>query len=231
MLDFPRLLSAAFKSELRASRLLARRSGCSPEQALRATLQQRAGAPTPGALSALLDERTAQQGADAARVAARKAQNSAALLLRQSRHDGPPTPWRAWFDGSAHPNPGRCGIGARLLGPAGELVDISREAGYGNSSEAEYRALIALLEAALQCGAHGLTIYGDSQVVIDDVNGSAADAAVSLHACRSAALALLAQLREVTLRWIPRHKNHLADALSQQAGRPLVATSDDADVP
>jgi len=231
MLDFPRLLSAAFKSELRASGRLARRSGCSPEQALRATLQQRAGAATPDALSALLDERAAQQAVDAARMAARKTRNAAALLLRQSRHDGASTLWRAWFDGSAHPNPGHCGIGARLLGPSGERVDISREAGYGNSSEAEYRALIALLEAAVECGAHGLTIYGDSQVVIDDLNGSTADAAVSLHACRNAALALLAQLREVTLRWIPRHKNHLADALSQRAGRALVAPIDDANVP
>ena len=216
---FSLLLSAAFESELRASRVLSRRSGCSPEQALRATLQQRAGAASPNALMALLDQRAAQQAADASRAAARREQNAAALLLRQRRHDGVPTPWRAWFDGSAHPNPGDCGIGALLIGPAGEQFEISREAGYGNSSEAEYRALIALLEAAVTCGAHGLTVYGDSQVVIDDVTGSDARAAVSLHACRSAALALLAQLREVTLRWIPRHKNHLADALSQRAGR------------
>lgn len=219
MPDFALLLSAAFKTELSASRLLARRTGCSPEQALRTTLEAAAGQ---DALADLLARRGALRDADAARAAARKEQRQAAALRRQGRHDGGPTPWRAWFDGSAHPNPGDCGIGALLKGPAGELVEISRAAGYGNSSEAEYRALIALLEAAVRCGAHGLTVYGDSKVVIDDVNGTDAAAAVSLRALRQSALALAAQLQGVTLRWIPRHKNAAADALSQRAGRTSI---------
>jgi ribonuclease HI len=204
MLDFTCLLSAALKAELRASRRLSSRTGCSLEQALRDTLQASAGA---GSLADLLGARAALQAADAARAAG------------QRRHDGKTTAWRAWFDGSAHPNPGNCGIGALLIGPAGQRIEISRAAGYGNSSEAEYRALIALLEAGVACGAHGLTVYGDSKVVIDDLNGSFADAAVSLQDCRAAALALIAQLGDVTLRWIPRHKNREADALSQRAGR------------
>jgi ribonuclease HI len=161
---------------------------------------------------------------NAARALARHAKRAAALARRKLRHDGPPTPWRAWFDGSAHPNPGKCGIGALLTGPAGERIEISRGAGYGNSSEAEYLALIALLEAAVQAGAHGLTIYGDSKVVIDDVNGSDATAAASLMELRQAALALTARLGGFTLRWIPRHKNGEADALSQRARSPSPAS-------
>jgi ribonuclease HI len=218
MPDFTRLLSVAFKSELSASRRLSSRTGCSPEQALRVTLTASAGA---ASLADLLAGRDALQAADAARAATR---SDAALAQRQARHDGPPTAWRAWFDGSAHPNPGNCGIGALLKGPAGERIEISRPAGYGNSSEAEYRALIALLEAAVQCGAHGLTIYGDSKVVIDDLNGPYGAAAVSLLECRAAALALIAQLGDVTLRWIPRHKNGEADALSQLASRVAPTT-------
>jgi ribonuclease HI len=62
------------------------------------------------------------------------------------------TAWRGWFDGSAHPNPGQIGIGALLCGPDGQRVEISRRAGHGSSSDAEYLALTALLEAA---GEHG----------------------------------------------------------------------------
>jgi ribonuclease HI len=214
MIDFDRLQLAAFKSELSASRRLSERTGCSPEQALRQTLERVAGA---GALAGMLGARLAAKEADAVRQAERSEARAAALTRRQARHDGKPTPWRAWFDGSAHPNPGDCGIGAVLKGPDDQRVEISCTAGYGNSSEAEYRALIALLEAAVQNGAHGLTIYGDSKVVIDDVNGSDAAAAVSLNECRQTALALIAALRDVTLRWIPRHKNAEADALSQLA--------------
>jgi ribonuclease HI len=210
MPDFARLSSAAFKSELSASRRLSSRTGCSLEAALRETLEANAGT---GSLACLLSARDALREADAGRAAA--------VARIQS---GQPTPWRAWFDGSAHPNPGNCGIGALLKGPAGEHVEISRAAGYGNSSEAEYRALIALLEAAVQCGAHGLTIYGDSKVVIDDLNGPFDDAVVSLLDCRATALALIAQLRDVSLRWIPRHKNSEADILSQRAGRTLTTT-------
>src|SRR5689334_15249432 len=77
--------------------------------------------------------------------------------------------WRAWFDGSAHPNPGRIGIGAVLAGPGGEHVEISRRAGHGNNGDAEYLALIALLEKAVELRVPELLVYGDSQVVVQDV--------------------------------------------------------------
>ncbi|MFC0131782.1 hypothetical protein CR105_23360 [Massilia eurypsychrophila] len=217
MTDFARLSTAAFKTELVASRLLTRRTGCSPLEALRATLQAAAGT---ASLAELVAAREAAKAIAAERADARDALRAAALAKRQARHDGQPTAWRAWFDGSAHPNPGDCGIGALLIGPAGEQIEISRAAGYGNSSEAEYRALVALLEAAVAHRAEGLTIYGDSKVVIDDVTGPDISAAASLRPCRQAALALIGQLHGgVTLRWIPRHKNSAADALSQRAGR------------
>jgi ribonuclease HI len=157
------------------------------------------------------------QAAANARAAAQADARAAALALRQQRHAGPATPWRAWFDGSAHPNPGRCGIGALLTGPAGERIEVCRPAGYGNSSEAEYLALIAVLELAVAAKASGLTVYGDSQVVINDVEAPPASRAASLHALRETAVGLLAELDEVSLRWVPRHRNPEADALSQRA--------------
>jgi ribonuclease HI len=214
MSDFPHLHALAYKGERLASRRLAQRTGIPLQEALRATLEQVAGA---GGLAQLVAERLALQAAEAARASARSNARARALALRQQRHDGPVTPWRAWFDGSAHPNPGRCGIGALLTGPAGERIEISRPAGYGNSSEAEYQALIALLEAAVQTGASSLTVYGDSQVVINDVGAAPDGQAQVLRELRTAAVALIAQLDDVTLRWIPRHKNPEADALSQRA--------------
>ena len=218
MTDLARLLSAAYKTERAGGRRLARRSGISEEQALRQTLEQAAGAQ---GLAALLAQRSAMREADEQRLAARRADKAQALARRKARHDGAPTAWRAWFDGSAHPNPGNCGIGGLLKGPAGEHIEISQPAGYGNSSEAEYRALIAVLEAALRAGSYPLTVYGDSQVVVNDVNGADTSAAPSLQAYRGTAQALIAQLPGVTLRWIPRHKNPDADALSQRAAKPL----------
>jgi ribonuclease HI len=204
----------AYKSERAASRRLARSQGLSEQQALRLTLEMHAGS---AGLAALVAARVALQAAETARRQAQAFERAAANARRATRHDGSPTAWRAWFDGSAKPNPGRCGIGALLRGPDGVAVELARPAGYGNSSEAEYQALIALLEAAVAHGAHELTVYGDSRVVIDDINGPDFNAAPVLTAYRRRVHALLDRLPDVRLRWVPRHKNLEADALSQRA--------------
>lgn len=143
-----------------------------------------------------------------------------AQLRREDRaasEQAPPLAWRGWFDGSAHPNPGKLGIGALLLGPNGERVEISEAAGHGDSSEAEYAALTALLEQAIRLQPAQLLLCGDSQVVINDVLGTTKRPAKGLEAQRATVLALLAQLPDVTLRWVPRHRNGEADRLSQMA--------------
>ena len=223
MTDLDRLQGAANRTELAASRKLALQQDLPLLEALRITLAASAGA---AGLPALLAERAALREAEGARALARRSARAASLALRQARHAGPTTAWRAWFDGSARPNPGRCGIGARLLGPDGKSVELSQAAGYGNSSEAEYLALIAVLEAALAHGARELTVYGDSRVVLDDVAAPERKCAAVLQPYRARALALLARLPGTTLRWVPRHKNLDADALSQRASSLPALESD-----
>jgi ribonuclease HI len=149
-----------------------------------------------------------------ARMQARRAQ-----LALSRQDDGGPLAWRGWFDGSAHPNPGKLGIGALLLGPNGERIEVSEPAGYGSSSDAEYAALTALLQAALGVRPPPvqLLLYGDSQVVINDVLGATPVGAKGLEMHRATVVALLEQFTEVSLRWLPRHRNGEADRLSQLA--------------
>lgn len=210
MTDFAQLLRIAYKTELADSRRAAASGGVTEGVALFDTLTRKAGS---AGLPALVAQRAAMLDADAARVLARAARKEAQRAIHQ---DVALSPWRAWFDGSAHPNPGRCGIGAVLRGPAGVCIELSRQAGHGNSSEAEYRALIAVLTLAVETGARDLTVYGDSKVVIDDVNGVVAPSPL-LAGYRAQAQALIAQQGTVSLRWLPRHKNAEADALSQRA--------------
>ena len=230
MIDLERI---AYKAERAASRRLAQSAGLSADEALRRTLERVAG--TVG-LAALVALRTgmlaAQAEREAARAAARFAQQAAAAARRAGLLNAQPTAWRAWFDGSARPNPGRCGIGALLEGPDGVKLELAQPAGHGNSSEAEYRALIAVLETAVTHGARDLTIHGDSRVVIDDVTGPDLYAAPALAAYRARVRALLAHLPDARLRWVPRHRNAAADALSQRAFATLSsdetnATSDE----
>src|SRR5471030_3045251 len=111
-------------------------------------------------LAALLEQRARAQALDAARRAAKVQEKS-----------------------------GRLGIGALLCGPAGERVEISRRAGHGNSGEAEYLALLALLEAAVAYRPPLLVVCGDSQVVINDVKlAPSSTGAIGLEAHRARAL-------------------------------------------
>lgn len=157
--------------------------------------------------------------APSAVLSRKAAQQALAAAARLARRAVPPAPgqWQAWFDGSATPNPGRIGLGALLLGPAGERVEISCRAGDGSSADAEYLALIALLEEAARRGLAQLVVYGDSQVVVHDMLLPAGAGAASLALHREVAAALLARIGDVALRWVPRHRNGDADRLSQQA--------------
>lgn len=219
MTDLATLQAAAFKTEVAASRRLMERAGIDEAEALRRTLSLSAGV---AGLEHLLAERAARLR-HAELQAARRQADAAASRLRCAASTG--SQWRAWFDGSARPNPGRCGLGGLLIGPAGLRIELSLDGGYGNSSEAEYRALIAVLQAAVEHGAEALIVAGDSQVVVDDVNGPDCAGAAALSPYRTQARVLLAQLPQSALRWIPRHKNLEADALSQRAVPQLMTES------
>ena len=212
--QFDQLATAAYKGERVAARRLALRQQVSEAEALLQVMTQAAGAL---GLQQLLAEREQLRRRDEERRNARIIFREQQQALRKARMQPPSTAWRGWFDGSAHPNPGQIGIGALLCGPDGQRVEISRRAGHGSSSDAEYLALTALLEAAGQIGATELTVYGDSQVIVNDVNLGSVRGAKGLATHRERVVELMATLGTVQLRWIPRHRNGDADRLSQQA--------------
>lgn len=233
MIDFQILLAIAYKKEAALGRRLAKRSGASPHEALIEVLQQVAGDRPLGELIAARESAARAAAHDAqSRLAARQQARADALAKRREKHHHPdrpdPVAWLGWFDGSTHPNPGKMGLGGLLLSPAGERVEICVTAGQGDNNQAEYLALIALLEAAVRAQPAKLIVYGDSQVVIDGVtharsargarSAGGGGAAVLSHYCEHAQQ-LISQLRAVELRWIPRQRNVAADALSQHAVR------------
>ena len=125
--------------------------------------------------------------------------------------------WNLWFDGSAHPNPGPCSIGAVLQAPDGSRWQLSQHVGHGSSSDAEYQALIAALKLAITYKADALIVRGDSRVIVDDVVAQEAQASSLLSHWRQQARALLQQLPHCELVWIPRARNVQADQLAAQA--------------
>jgi len=230
MIDFQTLLAIAYKKEAALARRLAKRTGASPHEALTQVLEQVAGDRPLGELIAARASAARAAAIDTeTRLVAREQARADALAHRREKDRPDPCAWLGWFDGSTHPNPGKMGLGGLLLSPAGERVEICVAAGQGDNNQAEYLALIALLEAAVRAQPAKLIVYGDSQVVIDGVRqapsapGAPGGGAAVLSPYCERARQLISQLRAVELRWIPRRRNVAADALSQHAVRLIGA--------
>lgn len=128
------------------------------------------------------------------------------------------TDWIGWFDGACTGNGEENAlthIGVVLRYKGEVRAQISECAGAGTSNTAEWKALIALLEIAIEHKASPLTIHGDSQLVIKQIEGKYRVKKEHLKPLHQRALRLLIQLSGVKFAWIPREKNAIADALSK----------------
>jgi ribonuclease HI len=216
------LTAIAYRREMVASRRLAIRHHLAIEVALQRILQESAGNGSLDELIAARQRATAEQ--QARRAARKKRQADRRADKKQCKEhfteqlkSSAPDRWQAWFDGACHPNPGKMSIGVSLRSPLGASTEISQTVGWGDSSEAEYRALIALLQAATSAQVRNMVIYGDSRVVLDDVQGSDLQGSKILRPLRVQAQQLMAGIPDLAMRWIPRARNTVADALSQTA--------------
>jgi ribonuclease HI len=133
---------------------------------------------------------------------------------------------RLTFDGSCDPNPGgRMGWGYQLVFTDG-TTDIGQgEAppAPGNSNNvAEYRGLITGAQAYLATGRLGpLHIQGDSQLVVNQVQGVWRAKKPELAALRREFETIAAAIPQVQIEWVRREQNSAADLLARD---PQTAT-------
>ncbi len=204
--------NVAHTTERVRARRLARQTGLTEAQALQQIL---IAAAAPLALATLIALRQAERDRDLSRRTLREHNRLLARAEKSRQPVANNTDWLAWFDGSALPNPGRIGLGGVLHGLHGQRWNFSLRSDYGDNSQAEYLALLGLLELAVQHNATPLRIFGDSKVVLDDLSGLHGVAHLATY--RTRARFLLAQCGAVRCQWIPRQKNVAADLLARQA--------------
>jgi ribonuclease HI len=124
-----------------------------------------------------------------------------------------------WFDGAAWPNPGGHGAFGALVRRHGKIIfSASEYLGQGahiTNNVAEYAGAIAVLRFLIREGIQSATVYGDSRMVIQQLNGQIkAKHGVYIPQYREAR-ELRAKLPDVRLVWISRGQNTEADALSK----------------
>ncbi len=120
-------------------------------------------------------------------------------------------------DGGARGNPGPAGIGVVLANEHGEVnADIARGIGATTNNVAEYRALIAGLELALERGIAELDVYLDSKLVVSQVLGEWKIKDERLRALAAKAQILMGKFDAITIQHVRREQNAAADALANQ---------------
>ncbi len=124
-------------------------------------------------------------------------------------------------DGGSRGNPGPAAIGAVVLdaseSPPRVLATVSARIGVTTNNVAEYRALIAGLEAAAPFGARRLEVRADSMLVVQQLRGAWKVKQAHLRPLFEEARRLLARYEHVDLQHVPRDLNADADALVNAA--------------
>ena len=126
-----------------------------------------------------------------------------------------------YADGGARGNPGPAAIGAVVLDPSTSpptrLASVSECIGSATNNVAEYKAVIAGLEAAQPLGARLLRLRADSMLVIRQLEGAWRVKNEGLRPLHARASELLRSWSQVDLAHVPREQNVDADLLVNAA--------------
>ena len=122
-------------------------------------------------------------------------------------------------DGGSRGNPGPAGYGAVVRDADSGQVLREAAAGIGVASNnvAEYRGLIAGLEAARDLGAADVDVRMDSLLVVNQMSGLWKIKHEAMKPLASQAAALVRDIGSVRFRHIPREQNGHADRLANEA--------------
>ncbi|MHB1348400.1 MAG: ribonuclease HI family protein [Desulfobulbaceae bacterium] len=122
-----------------------------------------------------------------------------------------------YTDGASRGNPGEAGAGAVLLdGDRRQLATRAIYLGRCTNNVAEYRALLAGLEMALENGCEKLTILLDSELIVRQISGLYKVKNAHLQPLYLQAKGLLQRFKEWRIRHVPRAENAKADQLANQ---------------
>ena len=123
-----------------------------------------------------------------------------------------------YADGASRGNPGPASIGAVVYDDSGrELHTVSRRIGRTTNNEAEYRAAIAALEAALALGVREVELRMDSELVVRQLDSRYKVRNPSLRRLFGRVKDLQVRFASFQVNHVRREANRRADQLANQA--------------
>ncbi|WKA04769.1 hypothetical protein VitviT2T_022776 [Vitis vinifera] len=128
--------------------------------------------------------------------------------------------WRMYFDGAA--NHSGYGIGVLLISPHGDHIPRSVRLAFSDRHPAtnnivEYEACILGLETALELGIRQMEVFGDSNLVLRQIQGEWKTRDAKLRPYHAYLELLVARFEDLRYTHLPRAQNQFADALATLA--------------
>jgi len=127
----------------------------------------------------------------------------------------------AHIDGSCLGNPGEAGCGIVLETEDGDILEKSgRYLGHATNNIAEYQGLLHCLDLAWKRDAESLTVYSDSELLVNQINGNYRVKNARLMELHDEVMNLIDRNKiRFQIHYIPRGKNRDADRLAREAIR------------
>ncbi len=140
-------------------------------------------------------------------------------MSRSVDHDGSVDRVIVEADGGSRGNPGPAGYGAVVRDAASGAVLAERAESIGRATNnvAEYRGLIAGLEAAAELAPSVVDVRLDSKLIVEQMSGRWRVKHTDLQPLARRAAELVRALPSVSFAWVPRERNTHADRLANEA--------------
>jgi probable phosphoglycerate mutase len=124
----------------------------------------------------------------------------------------------AHIDGASRGNPGPAAYGVVLQTEDGRtLKALSKNLGQATNNVAEYHALLAALEFALEHHVPRLKVFSDSELLVRQVQGYYKVKSADLRPLHERARNAIAPLEAFSIQHVPRAENREADRLANLA--------------
>ncbi|XP_074277586.1 uncharacterized protein LOC141601220 [Silene latifolia] len=139
-------------------------------------------------------------------------------------------PWQMYFDGATRKD--GAGAGVIFVTPQNHLMPYSfSPTQLCSNNMVEYQALILGLQMAIEIGVRDMDIYGDSELVVNQVLGEYEVKKEDLIPYHQQALQLPNQFDDIHVGHVPRSANMLADALANLAATLALGAEESMQVP
>ena len=134
--------------------------------------------------------------------------------------------WKLYFNGVA--NSIGNGEGLVLVSLKGQQIPVLVKLNFDCTNNiTEYKACIVGLQFALEFGAYDLNVFGDSLLIIPQIEGKLQAQDTKLIPYQKCVSRLIPKFLDITFAYLPQTNNQFADALATLASMVKLVEGDD----